>query len=265
MAIRHIKDGENFQFDRDFGFHGSAEAPVRDNDRDGHGPSSPPYADASKTRADYRESPSNMSREGGPTENYAEGGHVEHHPEGHRTHHHPDGTHSVHHMDGRVMHHHMDGSHTVTHPDGRIVEHHAMGGHTVHHSDGREEHHDHEGRMTIRHPDGSMDHHDSSEYVHRAKGGAMHEGTENYARGGMAGERARLPRGMKPTAERPHSPINTPPRNPNLTTSPRNAMPGGQMPYGVEPSAEPDDAGSDQSGMGAGMPGMKKGGHARMR
>lgn len=35
-------------------------------------------------------------------------------------------------------------------------------------------------------------------------------------------------------------PINRPPRNPNVTASPKNAMPGGVMPYGVQPSTEPD-------------------------
>lgn len=87
-----------------------------------------------------------------------------------------------------------------------------------------------------------------------------------YARGGHAGERVRLPRGMKPPAERRHSPIgdempiNRAPRRPEISTTPRNDMPGGKMPYGVEPSAEPDAAGSEQ-----GITSLRHGGRLRHR
>jgi hypothetical protein len=91
----------------------------------------------------------------------------------------------------------------------------------------------------------------------------MHGGESEHldlARGGFAGHRQRLPRAMKPEGMRPHSPINTPPRNPNMTTTPTNDMPAGQMGYGVQPSAEPDAAGSEQ-----GITQMHKGGLARHR
>jgi len=132
--------------------------------------------------------------------------------------------------------------------------------------------------------------HDSSELAHRvrkAKGGHAdeaqdkalikrmmneHERAEGEpmrkADGGMVdgssddgmarGGRTRLPRGMKPPAMQTHSPINTPPRNPTKTVTPRNIMPGGAMAYGVQPSSEPDAAGTDQ-----GIPQLKNGGKVR--
>jgi hypothetical protein len=80
------------------------------------------------------------------------------------------------------------------------------------------------------------------------------------ARGGALHMNVPLPRGMKPHVARHMSPIETPPRNPNLTTTPRNEFAGGQMPYGVEPSAEPDQAGSEQD-----IPQMARGGRHRSR
>ena len=76
----------------------------------------------------------------------------------------------------------------------------------------------------------------------------------HLARGGFAGRRVRLPRDMSPAGERPHSPINTPPRNPNVTSSPANDMAGGQMPYGMQPSSEPS---------GGDMAQMHRGGRTR--
>ena len=76
----------------------------------------------------------------------------------------------------------------------------------------------------------------------------------HLAHGGFAGRRVRLPRDMNPAGERPHSPINTPPRNPNVTSSPANDMAGGQMPYGVQPSSEPS---------GGDMAQMHRGGRTR--
>lgn len=84
---------------------------------------------------------------------------------------------------------------------------------------------------------------------------ALGDGGVKMARGG----RAKLPRGMKATALQAHSPINTPPRNPTRTTTPRNIMPGGAMAYGVQPSSEPNQAGSEQ-----GIPQLKDGGKVRM-
>lgn len=107
-----------------------------------------------------------------------------------------------------------------------------------------------------------MGHQDSSTYV---------GGNRREEHGMAMGGHARLPRSMTPMAERHRSsigsgagpgmsPVEKPPRNPTMSTSPRNSMPGGQMGYGVEPSAEPDQAGSEQ-----GIPQMKRGGHHRGR
>lgn len=85
-----------------------------------------------------------------------------------------------------------------------------------------------------------------------------HEASEGERMGKARGGRARLPTGMKAKALQRHSPINTPPRNPTRTTTPRNIMPGGQMAYGVQPSSEPDRAGSGQ-----GIPQLSNGGRAK--
>lgn len=92
---------------------------------------------------------------------------------------------------------------------------------------------------------------EGDEPMRKADGGSV----DKYAGGG----RARLPTGMKATAMQRHSPINTPPRNPTKTVTPRNIMPGGAMAYGVQPSAEPAQAGSEQ-----GIPQLKDGGKVRM-
>lgn len=302
MTIRHIPDGQDFQFDRSFGFHGSAE---------GH-KAEPPFAGDVPTRGS-KKVPEPMDVGGG---DYAKGGAMHHHPHGHHVvhsehhaatggmmHHHAHGGHSIEHPDGHMTHHHHDGSpahaahgggmHSSMHPhghhvshvehrsDGNVVMHHAHGGHTVCHA---------HGGMTHHHQDGSPVHegmmhgieqmHDSSEYAHgghhrsdMAQDKAMikkafmqHENHEHHgehtdlhlARGGM--RHATLPRGMKAPIMQHHSPIETPPRNPKFSRSPRNEMPGGQMAYGVEPSAEPDMAGSEQ-----GITQMKRGGHRKMR
>lgn len=80
------------------------------------------------------------------------------------------------------------------------------------------------------------------------------EGEKKMARGG----RARLPAGMKATALQRHSPINTPPRNPQRTTTPRNIAPGGEMAYGVQPSTQPAKAGTKQ-----GIPQLARGGRVK--
>ena len=287
MAIHHIKDGESFKYPTDFGFHGSAEGET------GPKSASPPYAEDVPTRGPkHVAEPTEMGE--GPPGDYARGGHAhmahggESHPHGHCPRgepmphaggghivHHEHGGHTIHHPDGHVTHHHHDGSpvheaahggamhhmhphghHVVRvehHADGRVLHHHDHGGHTVHHPDGHITHHHEDGTPAHMAAGGhAMGHqHDSSEYVH---GGAA----EHHARhgDGMAmGGRTRIPRSFVPQAERRRSPIETPPRNPMHSTTPRNSMPGGQMGYGVEPSAEPDMAGSDQ-----GIPQMRRGG-----
>lgn len=90
-----------------------------------------------------------------------------------------------------------------------------------------------------------------------------------YAKGGAVtamrkGGRPKLPKGATPAIANIHSPmdgpkmrrepgpkmpkgnVNNPPRNMKNTVTTRNMMPGGVMGYGVEPSAEPDVAGSGQ-------------------
>jgi hypothetical protein len=86
---------------------------------------------------------------------------------------------------------------------------------------------------------------------HAGAGGSSHE----YAIGG----RARLPRGMRPQAARPRSPVgHTPPMTAARMPTPRNPAPGGAMGMGVEPSAEPDVAGPGALGGAPG--GMNRGG-----
>ncbi len=217
MAGTYLKDGEDF-------------GPKHFPKDFGFGKSSEATPSVNKphhskpTHADGHQGDSHhLSHEGAPEgEGYAKGGHHEGH------HMHPHGHHVTH----------------VEHGEHGVIMHHAHGGMTVHHHDGHVTHH----------------HHDGSE-AHHAEGGS-HEGPgegtylEEKARGGgMPGMRPHLPRGMQPKAERMHSPINTPPRPPSRNPTARNSMPGDAMPYGVEPSAEPDMAGSGQ-----GIPQLHKGG-----
>ena len=240
MAIQHVKgdffDGEHSAQHRDFGFRDSA--PMGRHDR----------------------APDRPTEDSQITDHYAHGG--ESHPHGH----------SIVHVERK--------------PDGRMIEHHAHGGHTVHHPHGMVSHHHHDG-SPVHAAHGGFAHDEEAEYVHRpenehlihrAKGGRagdeaedkrmikkafsehdreLHHGEHtdlHLARGGFARHRVRLPRDMSPAGERPHSPINTPPRNPNVTSSPANDMAGGQMPYGVQPSSEPS---------GGDMAQMHRGGRTR--
>jgi hypothetical protein len=269
VAITHVDgDFRPEHFSRDFGFNRSAE-----------GGAKPPYAADKPTRGP-KSVPEPMEMGGG---DYARGGAVHPHgghmvreemrADGGRVCHMSHGGMTVEHQDGHITHHNHDGSEAYAeggeasmgqmHPhghgvtrvdhraDGAVVHHHDHGGHTVHHADGRITHHLADGRPASMAMGGIEGMHDSSEYVHRA-------------RGGFAGDPVRVPRSMKPMASRHRSPIgsdmpiNKPPRNPTLTTSPHNAMPGGQMAYGVQPSAEPDMAGSEQ-----GIPQMKRGGRMK--
>ena len=228
---------------------------------------------------------------------------VEHHHDGAVVHHHAHGGYTMHHRDGHMTHHGRDGApvhheadggsfmpepdtedggarepteqpgmpawgeghegHTMAHPHGHhVVE-------VEHVGDGEIHHHAH-GGYTHHHGDGSVTHHDMQGMI--ARGIHEHENHEHHgehtdikvARGGMPVPHVRLPRAMKASELRPHSPIgmprgnvNNPPRNPMHTPSMRNTMEGGQMGMGVEPSAEPDMAGSDQ-----GIPQLKRGGGA---
>lgn len=209
-------------------------------------------------------------REGMKVEHHEHGGMTMHHHDGRVTHHHHDGSpvhaasgghmgahmhphgHHVAHVehrehDGAVVHHHHHGGHSVHHPDGRITHHHQDGSpvHSMH--GGMEQMHDHEGeyahgghaRDSMRHPDAAQDRHLIKEMI------TKHDRGEHLATGG----RARLPHGMKPPGMHPHSPIETPPRKPQMTRSPTNQMAGGVMPYGSQPSDEPgyEPGGADGS------------------
>lgn len=234
MAIQHIKEGSDFfapdyvDQHRAFGFQESAVHPDF------------PPTKGTKDRPE----PADVGE--GASGDYAKGGTI--HPHGHDV--------------VRVEHRQHDGA---------VVHHHAHGGHSVHHKDGRVTHHNWDGSPAGM-PGGIEHMHDAeSEYAHgghhrdhpdEARDRALiremmakEERGEPLAHGGLA-HRATLPRGMRPAAMRGHSPVNSAPRNPNVSPSTPNAMPGGVMPYGVQPGTEP--------GMDAG-PRLRKGGAARKR
>lgn len=182
---------------------------------------------------------------------------------------------------GGSAHHYAKGGHphgfdpmpggTESGPHGTIV-HHRHGGFTHHHPDGTTTHHGADG-MEV-----AMPQHASINGGHGPGEGTLvekrmasappqapdsgepdgDEGMPAMARGGRSGLRARIPQSMKPKGAANHSPINSAPRNPECSVTKRNQMPGGQMPYGVEPSSEPDVAGSDQ-----GIPQLARGGKMR--
>lgn len=157
--------------------------------------------------------------------------------------------------------------------DGSTVEHYSHGGKSVNHVGGVTTHHKKTGTLIPRPAappplppdDGSMQ---PAAMMPQgmdpdaappgmmpqgmSKGGAAHSDrkqdvrlikqmvAEDDKRIGLArGGHARLPRSLKPVAARTRSPINTPPRNPKITRTPDDSMPGGVLPYGVQPSSEP--------------------------
>ena len=296
MAITHVKgDFDESHFPKDFGFSGSTEKGPKG--RTGAKDRNDPAAATTKPVTAENDHPAEESEGGGS--NFAKGGNI--HPDGHDphgTHHRPDGMiiimhthggHTLHHPDGHVSHHDAEGNemhahggehmnpgyahgsavHTHPHghamighpesmPDGSEIHHHAHGGMTVHHADGRITHHDEHGSM-VTHAEKAMMKRAVSQHEDQE-----HEGDHaeiHLARGGAPGMRPRIPKAMRPKSETMHSPINTPPKNPMRNVSPRNAAPGGALGYGVEPSAEPDTAGADQSGMGdQGVPQFSRGG-----
>lgn len=205
---------------------------------------------------------------------------------------HAHGGMTVHHSDGRQTHHMFDGSPVPMHGMRHGGHHMAEGGMVAEGNQtyeraghgappyGTEMHPSEGGQFDAIHPD-SPPTANSNSGPGYAKGGDahekglikkafrehdhhMHDGHSETIKLAGGGMRPSLPRGMRPVAARHHSeignemPINKPPRNPNHTMSPRGEMPGGVMGYGNQPSAEPDDAGSEQ-----GISGMRKGGHHR--
>lgn len=223
MAMQRLKDGEDFGAahfaqEKDFGFSGSAQG------YDGH-PVAPPFAGSKPTD------------NGENFQTYAKGGEVKH--EGHG---HPHGHHVVHvHHDpssGAVIHHHAHGGYTMHHPEGHVTHHTEHGHHLAH--GGHMAHQGGEGTHVAKlmsskavHQHEDHEHHGEHTDLHLARGGKAHMPNP------MAGK----------------EPMNRPPRHPQKNTSPPNQMPGGQMAYGVQPSAEPDQSGD--------MPQMHKGGKMR--
>lgn len=282
-------------FDKSFGFSGSAEGYDSKSAAPPFAASKPTKASHSENE-DHEEYTGPMGDQapgvGMPEHMHPHGHDVvrsEPHEHGGVIMHHAHGGFSIHHKDGHVTHHHADGGSVMVHPDAysrggsathvhphghrvshvtsqhdREIHHHEHGGYTVKHDDGRITHHGHDG-----HPVGAPGMAMGGEKAMIAKGIHQHEDHEHdgehtdikLARGGMPGM-GKLPRGMRPKVAHAHplgeeSALNRPPMNPMHTATPRNSMPGGQMGYGVEPSAEPDPAGSEMPGGGFGM---KRGG-----
>lgn len=231
MGIKHIPDGMDFHqdprsFPKDFGFSGSSEG------YDPH-PAAIPFAGSSPTEGPHTSQVT--------TPAYAHGGAM-----------HPHGHHIV---------------RTEKRTDGAVIHHHAHGGHSVLHGDGRMTHHKHDGSpaATDMAQDAAMVEsgvHQHEDHLHDGEHTDMH-----FARGGMVpgmgmhmhkgrSRKPHMPKGEPGMGEA--EPVNRPPRNPMMSTTPRNAMPGGNMPYGVQPSAEPDVAGSEQN-----IPQLRGGGRMR--
>lgn len=255
--LRRLGENQDFgksEFGSDeaksFGFTGSAEG------YDEH-PAAPPFAGSKPTD------------NGKHFENYAEGGEVhEGEPHHKMAHHHPHGhhvTHVEHGPHGTIMHH-AHGGYTHHHPDGGVSHHH-HDGQPVHHM-AHGGHHPGEGTFLARAHGGDME----QDRAMVAKGVHQHEDHEHHgehtdlhlAQGGGA-RHPHIPSSEKPLGGRGHSPINTAPRNPMRNPSSRNAMPGGQMGYGVEPSAEPDvaDGGGEPTPMAHGGKAPHKRHHSR--
>lgn len=133
-------------------------------------------------------------------------------------------------------HEHPHGHHVVrVHHDphsGAVIHHHSHGGYTMHHADGHMTHHGADGQPAM------------------AGGGAMMMPGGHSQEGTHVGKMRHAP----PPRHKPA--MDTAPRNPARNPSPRNAMPGGEMPMGVEPSAEPDEPDGDEGG----APQMARGG-----
>lgn len=111
------------------------------------------------------------------------------------------------------------------------------------------------GGFSMHHPDGHVTHHGADGEPAMARGGAAMFGGHSQEGTHVGKMRHKMP-------HRGGMPENTPPRDPMKNPSTRNAMPGGQMGMGVEPSAEPDEP-PDNGGMPT-TP-MARGGHARHR
>lgn len=229
--LRILPEGQDFDhtmYDKNFGFSGSAQG------YDNKGSANPPFAASKPTDngmnfQNYAEG----GAVGGSAHTYAEGGKVKGHPMGHH-----------------VTH--------VTHDPATnaVMMHHAHGGFTMHHPDGGISHHGADGQPAMA-TGGGGDHPGEGTFLERARGGRAHMPPPH-----------KKPMQQAMPKERATEPDDTAPRNPMRNPSRRNAMPGGQMPYGVEPSAEPDVAGSGQGiddMPSSDSPAMARGGNVRHR
>ena len=143
--------------------------------------------------------------------------------------------------------HHIVG---VEQNSGGAIHRHAHGGYTMHHNDGRVTHHMADGAPMGMAGGGRMPKSDEAQdkamitkAVHQHEQ-HDHKGEAETALklrrgGGIPKMKPRLPRGMRPKAARDKSPVNTAPANPMVTATAPNDMPGGNVPYGVQPSDEP--------------------------
>ena len=240
--------------------------------------------------------------DGGHTVHHSDGGITIHHADGGKTHHHAFGGHIHYHAHGGVTHVHPDG--TTEHHDSSEMAHggacYAGGGEVdgdetqdkqmVSEGIGQHENHLHGGKHTTLHLRRGGPAKEDGE--HYAMGGMvpgapmpvgpamarqpmaaapmMNQRVPGMKRGGHVGKMP-MKAGMThrklppepPVGDGP-GPINRPPRNPMKARTKPNDMPGGQMPYGVQPSTEddsnPPDFGSSAGPGAPGASGMKRGG-----
>lgn len=137
--LKHLPEGADFQASD---FSGSG-FPFTGSAQgyDEHGSAAPPFAGSKPT-------------DNGPNlKAFAKGGSTGGHPHGHKV--------------VRVE----------NKPDGTVVMHHAHGGFSVCHADGGMTHHGHDGQSVMKARGGQV--HDTSEYAHRARGGAMGSDGDN--------------------------------------------------------------------------------------
>lgn len=206
------------------------------------------------------------------THHHAHGGHISAHESyshGASVHSHPHGHHVTHvssHGEKEV-HHHAHGGHTMHHEDGRVTHHDAHGGHIGHGGGSfemetpmlnQQTHMAHGGSMHGGHAGFEQENEMLTQEQHLSHGGDvaqdkamikkafsqhdqhMHGGKHekmHLANGGML-------RGAPSAMMRGKSHLSGP-HKPTSMRTPRNVMPGGTMPYGVEPSSESEPAGAE--------------------
>lgn len=153
MAIKHLKDGESFEFSKDFGFHGSANGTGKGDHHSGKNSSFKSFAEGGEFQGPDEPDTTDSGHSVEESNRYAKGGMHHMHPHGHKV--------------VRSEHHH----------DGSVTMHHAHGGMTVHHAHGGISHHNEEGAEIASH-EGGFDSepgtHMAHGGMHMAKGSAVH-------------------------------------------------------------------------------------------